>query len=254
MSGGGPAARTRRIAPRRPSIGSGQEGAARERDQPVGGADRDPAGPPTCEAAEEDAGEVQQAGGADEAEGAGDRGRRFGHHGGVGVRRAPSSRGASCRRTGRTPPRPRASKTPNFRHSAAPSSPPDGIVPRLVKRTKPPRPASLKRRLISCDTAPSAAEKGAARPTAPCVTKCCAGAVQPLSGRAGGWRPPAYITAPTCQGTNSLSPRPRPSLLVFSPEATRRMVSRISAPFCWMVTPALTMSPQLMSMSSGIWA
>ena len=30
-----------------------------------------------------------------------------------------------------------------------------------------------------------------------------------------------HITAPTCQGTNSLSPRPSASLLVFSPEATR---------------------------------
>ena len=32
-----------------------------------------------------------------------------------------------------------------------------------------------------------------------------------------------HITAPTCQGTNSLSPRPSASLLVFSPEATARI-------------------------------
>ena len=39
-----------------------------------------------------------------------------------------------------------------------------------------------------------------------------------------------YITAPTCDGTNSLSPRPRASLFVRSPEVTRRTCRGLRGP------------------------
>ena len=51
-------------------------------------------------------------------------------------------------------------------------------------------------------------------------------------------QPGAYITAPSCQGTNSLSPRPSASDRVLSPEATRRIASKIAAPFSATGTPA----------------
>lgn len=64
----------------------------------------------------------------------------------------------------------------------------------------------------------------------------------------------AYITAPVCHGTNSLSPRPSASLLVLSPDATAIILSRISRPFCSIETPPSAISPQLISMSSVMLA
>src|SRR5688572_33466678 len=59
-----------------------------------------------------------------------------------------------------------------------------------------------------------------------------------------------YITAPICQGTNSSAPKPCASDLLFSPEATFRMRSKISWPFSATVAPPSTMVPQFTSMSS----
>ena len=62
----------------------------------------------------------------------------------------------------------------------------------------------------------------------------------------------AYITAPICQGTNSSSPKPSASLLVWAPEAVLRIVSKMRWPISATVaSPSMTM-PQLMSMSSVI--
>ena len=43
----------------------------------------------------------------------------------------------------------------------------------------------------------------------------------------GGMAAPNQPVTPICQGTNSWSPRPSSSLLVFSPEAVRRISSKI---------------------------
>ena len=66
--------------------------------------------------------------------------------------------------------------------------------------------------------------------------------------------PSAYITAPTCHGTNSLSPRPSASDFVSWPEAVALIIARISCPLSARLTPRVTMSPVVMSMSSGICA
>jgi hypothetical protein len=52
-------------------------------------------------------------------------------------------------------------------------------------------------------------------------------------------------------GTNSWSPRPSSSLLLASPDAMRRMCSKIAAPISRTVTVPSRTSPQLMSMSSS---
>ncbi len=62
-----------------------------------------------------------------------------------------------------------------------------------------------------------------------------------------------YSTAPMCQGTNSVPPKPRSSLLVRAPLATAIRASKISAPFSASERPS-AMSPQLISISSPIRA
>src|SRR5690606_2131834 len=60
-----------------------------------------------------------------------------------------------------------------------------------------------------------------------------------------------YITAPTTQGTNSSSPKPNSSLLVFLPDAVSRIAWKIRSPIsCTDTSPSMT-RPQLMSMSSA---
>lgn len=65
---------------------------------------------------------------------------------------------------------------------------------------------------------------------------------------------PDHITAPICQGTNSLSPSPSASDFVTRPDAVARIRSKIARPLSAMGTPPDTMSPVLRSMSSGICA
>ena len=61
---------------------------------------------------------------------------------------------------------------------------------------------------------------------------------------------PSYITAPSVHGANSASPKPRASLFDFSPEATRRMRSKIRRPQASTVSSPSAMPPQSTSMSS----
>lgn len=59
-------------------------------------------------------------------------------------------------------------------------------------------------------------------------------------------------TVDSCQGTNSLSPYPSCSLLVSSPDATRRTRSKICCPISSMVSCPSATAPQFTSMSSCI--
>jgi hypothetical protein len=61
-----------------------------------------------------------------------------------------------------------------------------------------------------------------------------------------------HICAPIIHGTNSSSPIPSASLRLFSPEATRSIISNISVPFSEIVAVPSMISPQLTSMSSLI--
>ncbi len=61
-----------------------------------------------------------------------------------------------------------------------------------------------------------------------------------------------YMVAPSGQGANSASPKSKRSLLVRSPEATRRMCSKMRAPHASTLSSPSRMVPQLMSMSSSM--
>src|SRR3954465_2131503 len=69
---------------------------------------------------------------------------------------------------------------------------------------------------------------------------------------AGEDRQDVQTVAPICQGANSAEPKSYCSLFVRSPEATRRMRSKIRWPACCTLSSPSRIVPQFTSMSSSI--